>query len=142
MEKIHAFIHFHSFHGFRFRQGLFCTGSGGCPAECPSPQLRRKACASSSQARSHGSPSERSARQCSKSSPLANYASSTPTTKCCLSDKLDVIHDFQPAGFPTAFIPSTIPIGAIAPYNNTNLHINESRLSLDLRRDTNLGDVR
>src|SRR3974377_1704637 len=87
MEKIHAFIHFHSFHGFRFRQGLFCTGSGGCPAECPSPQLRRKACASSSQARSHGSPSERSARQCSKSSPLANYASSTPTTKCCLSDK-------------------------------------------------------
>ena len=56
--------------------------------------------------------------------------------------KVDVIHDFQPAGFPTAFIPSTIPIGAIAPYNNTNLHINESRLSLDLRRDTNLGELR
>ena len=56
--------------------------------------------------------------------------------------KLDLIHDFQPAGFPTAFIPSTIPVGIVAPYKNTNLNINESRLSIDLRRDTDLGELR
>ena len=56
--------------------------------------------------------------------------------------KLDLIHDFQPAGFPTAFIPSTIPVGALARYGNTNLNINESRFSLDVRRDTDLGELR
>jgi uncharacterized coiled-coil protein SlyX len=57
------------------------------------------------------------------------------------SAKVDLIHDFQPAGFPTAFIPSTIPVGVVA-YGNTNLNINESRFSLDIRRDTDLGELR
>jgi len=56
--------------------------------------------------------------------------------------KVDLIHDLQPAGFPTAFIPSTIPVGPVAPYSNTNLHVNESRFSLDVRRDTDFGELR
>jgi hypothetical protein len=56
--------------------------------------------------------------------------------------RLDLIHDFKPAGYPTAFIPSTIPVGPTVGANSTAVDINASRLSLDLRRPTDLGELR
>ena len=56
--------------------------------------------------------------------------------------RLDFIYDFKPAGYPTAFIPSTIPVAPIPGTNSTAVDINASRLSLDLRRPTDLGELR
>jgi len=56
--------------------------------------------------------------------------------------RLDFIYDLKPAGFPTAFIPSTIPVGPVPGINSTAVDINPSRLSLDLRRPTDLGELR
>lgn len=56
--------------------------------------------------------------------------------------RLDFIHDFTPAGFPTAFIPSTIPVGPSLGVNTTVEDINPTRFSLDLRRATDLGELR
>jgi hypothetical protein len=48
--------------------------------------------------------------------------------------KLDMIHDFDPAGDPDAFITSTIPVGPTPSSDNTNISIRQSRLNFDLRR--------
>jgi hypothetical protein len=57
-------------------------------------------------------------------------------------ERLDFIHDFSPAGYPTAFIPSTIPVGPNLGVNTTVVDINPTRFSLDLRRSTELGELR
>ena len=56
--------------------------------------------------------------------------------------RLDFIHDFSPAGYPTAFIPSTIPVGRNLGVHTTVVDINPTRFSLDLRRSTELGELR
>jgi hypothetical protein len=48
--------------------------------------------------------------------------------------KVDVIHDFDPAGNPDAFVTSTIPVGPTPSSDNTNISIRQSRLNFDLRR--------
>ncbi len=59
--------------------------------------------------------------------------------------KVDLIHDFDPAGDPDAFITSTIPVGPTPSSDNTSLSIRQSRLSFDLRRPLpgkSAGDLR
>ncbi len=56
--------------------------------------------------------------------------------------KLDVIHDFNPAGEATAFITSTIPVGPITNAQNTAISARQSKIGLEFRRPTPLGDLR
>jgi DcaP outer membrane protein len=56
--------------------------------------------------------------------------------------KLDVIHDFNPAGEATAFITSTIPVGPITNAQNTAISARQSKIGLEFRRSTPLGDLR
>lgn len=57
--------------------------------------------------------------------------------------KLDVIHDFRPAGEADSFITSAIPVGH-QPGNaqNTFFSVRPTDLSLDFRRPTSKGDLR
>ena len=48
--------------------------------------------------------------------------------------KVDVIHDFDPAGDPDIFITSTIPVGPTPSSDNTSIGIGQSRLDFELRR--------
>jgi DcaP outer membrane protein len=56
--------------------------------------------------------------------------------------KLDVIHDFNPAGEANAFITSTIPVGPITNAQNTAISARQSKIGLEFRRPTPLGDLR
>jgi hypothetical protein len=56
--------------------------------------------------------------------------------------KLDVVHDFQPAGEPDAFLTSTIPVGDVPGADNTSLSVRQSRIGFELRRPTPRGDLR
>lgn len=53
--------------------------------------------------------------------------------------KLDVIHDFEPAGNTDWFVTSSIPIKPVADVSNTEIHVRQTRLNLELRRPF-LGD--
>ena len=56
--------------------------------------------------------------------------------------KLDVIHDFEPAGNTDAFITSTIPVDPRPQAQNTSISARQTRLSIDFRRPTQAGDLR
>ncbi|AXC11685.1 hypothetical protein ACPOL_2361 [Acidisarcina polymorpha] len=56
--------------------------------------------------------------------------------------RVDMIRDLKPAGFATGFIPSTIPIGPTLAGDDTRLDINQSRISMDIRRPTRFGTLR
>jgi hypothetical protein len=57
--------------------------------------------------------------------------------------KTDFIYDLKPAGNTESFIPSSIPIPAVAGVNNATVSIRPTRLSLDFRvPSAQLGDVR
>ena len=56
--------------------------------------------------------------------------------------KLDVIHDFRPAGESDSFVTSTIPIGDVPAADDTSLSARQSRLSTDLRQPTRIGELR
>jgi hypothetical protein len=56
--------------------------------------------------------------------------------------KLDVIHDFKLPGDPDAFITSTLPLAPVPVANSTNIHVRQSRFSVELRRPTPVGDLR
>ena len=56
--------------------------------------------------------------------------------------KLDVIHDFKLPGDPDAFVTSTFPLAPVPAANSTNIHVRQSRFSVELRRPTPLGDLR
>jgi hypothetical protein len=56
--------------------------------------------------------------------------------------KLDVIHDFAPAGEHDAFITSTIPVDNTFGADNTAISARPSRIGLDFRRPTRKGDLR
>ena len=56
--------------------------------------------------------------------------------------KLDVIHDFEPAGDADAFITSTIPVDPRPQAQNTSISARQTRLSIDFRRPTPAGDLR
>ena len=56
--------------------------------------------------------------------------------------KVDVIHDFNPAGESDAFITSTIPVGPIENAQNTAISARQSKVGLEFRRPTPLGDLR
>ena len=51
-------------------------------------------------------------------------------------------HDFSPAGNTSKFIPSSIPTGPNPGNDNTSLSVAPSRLSLELRNNTNYGPLR
>jgi hypothetical protein len=50
--------------------------------------------------------------------------------------KLDVIHDFQPAGESDALLTSAIPVGDTTGADNTSVSVRQSRIGLELRRPT------
>jgi hypothetical protein len=56
--------------------------------------------------------------------------------------KLDVIHDFSPAGESDAFITSTIPVDNTIGADNTSISARQSRIGLEFRRPTHGGDLR
>ena len=58
--------------------------------------------------------------------------------------KLDTIVDTKPAGNPDQFVPSSIPIGLSDALRTatTNLHIRQTRVNLDFRSPTELGEFR
>ena len=56
--------------------------------------------------------------------------------------KLDIIHDFQPAGEPNAFITSSIPTGNPIAAQNTSLSARQSKFNVEFRSPTRLGDLR
>ena len=56
--------------------------------------------------------------------------------------KLDVIHDFSPAGEEDAFITSTIPVDSTLSADNTSLSARQSKIGLEFRRPTKVGDLR
>ena len=56
--------------------------------------------------------------------------------------RTDLIHDFSPAGNTSKFIPSSIPTGPNPGNDNTSLSVAPSRLSLELRNNTNYGPLR
>lgn len=53
--------------------------------------------------------------------------------------KLDAIHDFRPAGNPDWFVTSSIPIEPVADAHNTEIHVRQTRLNLELRRPASGG---
>lgn len=56
--------------------------------------------------------------------------------------KLDLIHDFDAIGDTDAFKTSSIPVPEQSSDGNTRLHAKETRLNLDARTTTGLGDFR
>ena len=58
--------------------------------------------------------------------------------------KLDTIVDGKPAGNPDQFIPSSMPVGLSDALQtaSTNLHVRQTRLNLDFRSPTELGEFR
>jgi len=56
--------------------------------------------------------------------------------------RVDAMYDFKPAGFLTAFIPSSIPIGPSVDTSGSRVDINQSHISVDLRRPTIFGSLR
>ena len=60
------------------------------------------------------------------------------------SVRLDMMRDFEPAGEAALFVPSTIPINSATPgdENSFNMDIMPTRLTLDIRRPSDMGTMR
>lgn len=56
--------------------------------------------------------------------------------------RTDLIHDFSPAGNTSKFVTSSIPTGANPGNDNTSMSVAPSRVSLELRNNTNYGPLR
>lgn len=56
--------------------------------------------------------------------------------------RTDLIHDFEPAGNTSKFIPSSIPTGPNPGNDNTSVSVAPSRLSIELRNNTRYGPLR
>jgi hypothetical protein len=56
--------------------------------------------------------------------------------------RVDFIHDFQPIGSTDDFIVSTIPVDVVSEADNTTIHARETRVNLELRRPSRLGNLR
>lgn len=56
--------------------------------------------------------------------------------------RTDLIHDFEPAGNTSKFVTSSIPIGPNPGNDNTSMSIAPSRISIELRNNTNYGPLR
>lgn len=56
--------------------------------------------------------------------------------------RIDVIHDFEPAGNTSKFLPSSIPTGPNPGNDNTSISVAASRLSIELRNNTRYGPLR
>lgn len=56
--------------------------------------------------------------------------------------RTDVIHDFQPAGNTSKFVPPSIPTGSNPGNDNSNLSVAASRLSIEMRNNTAYGPLR
>jgi hypothetical protein len=56
--------------------------------------------------------------------------------------RVDLIHDFRLPGNPDLFVTSTLPLGPVPSANSTNVHTRQSRVNLEIRRPTALGELR
>jgi len=56
--------------------------------------------------------------------------------------RTDLIHDFSPAGNTSKFVTSSIPTGPNPGNDNTSMSVAPSRISLELRNNTNYGPLR
>jgi len=56
--------------------------------------------------------------------------------------RVDVVHDFRPIGSTDDFIVATIPVDSVSAADNSTIHARETRLGLELRRPSPLGQLR
>ena len=56
--------------------------------------------------------------------------------------RVDVIHDFKLPGNSDAFVTSALPLEPVPSANSTNVQARQSRINIEIRRPTRLGDLR
>jgi len=56
--------------------------------------------------------------------------------------KADFIHDFKLPGNPDMFVTSSFPLEPAASSNSSNIHIRQSRISAEIRRQADFGNLR